>query len=245
MKLKIIGKKADNIIPVLKRREEERECLKREKQRKVCHKECRIESSDEDDDDDEGSDDSDSDGCKHMRRGGKYDKIKNIKHKNLVNDCDSDSDRDDSDDDRCKNKCMSSPPEKDNSNNKKDMNIGLDSAPEKKEIIKNEEKLDENDKESIMKMVRTQNFVEGFWEENEYTKEIMNKYKKEYEQIKEIKNKNMNDTIALTILIIYFLNKEHPNLISELIMIIKKAKQFISKQTKDNYDNIIKEIGLN
>ena len=100
-------------------------------------------------------------------------------------------------------------------------------------------------KERIMKMVGTQNFVEGFWEDNEYTKEIKNKYQKEYEQIKGIKNKNMNDNIALTILIIYFLNKEHPDLITELIMIIKKAKQFISKQTKDNYDNIIKEVGLN
>jgi len=55
----------------------------------------------------------------------------------------------------------------------------------------------------------------------------------------------MNEKIALTILIIYFMNKEHSNLISELIMIIKKAKQFILKETKDSYDNIIKEIGLN
>ena len=108
-----------------------------------------------------------------------------------------------------------------------------------------EEKLYGNEKERIMKMVGTQNFIEGYWEENQYTKIIKNKYQKEYEQIKEIKDKNMNDTIALTILIIYFLNKEHPNLISELIMIIKKAKQFISKQTNDSYDNIIKEVGLN
>ena len=110
---------------------------------------------------------------------------------------------------------------------------------------KEEKKLDPNEKESIMKMVATQNFVEGYWEENEYTKEIKNKYQKEYEQIKGIKNKNMNDIIALTILIIYFLNKEYPDLISELVMIIKKAKQFISKHTNDSYDNIIKEMGLN
>ena len=94
-------------------------------------------------------------------------------------------------------------------------------------------------------MIRTQNFVEGYWEENEYTKEIKTKYQKEYEQIKGIKNKNMNDIIALTILILYFLNKEYPDLISELIMIIKKARRFISKQTNDSYDNIIKEMGLN
>ena len=55
----------------------------------------------------------------------------------------------------------------------------------------------------------------------------------------------MNDIIALTILILYFLNKEYPDLISELIMIIKKARRFISKQTNDSYDNIIKELSLN
>ena len=93
-------------------------------------------------------------------------------------------------------------------------------------------------------MIGTQNFIEGFWEENEYTKKIKDKYQKEYDLIKGIKNKNMNEMIALTIIIIYFINKEHSNLISELVMIIKKAKQFILKETKDSYDNIIKEIGL-
>ena len=114
-----------------------------------------------------------------------------------------------------------------------------------KPIKEEEKKFDMDEKESIMKMIGTQNFIEGFWEENEYTKKIKEKYQKEYDLIKGIKNKNMNEIIALTIIIIYFMNKEHSNLISELIMIIKKAKQFILKETKDTYDNIIKEIGLN
>ena len=157
-------------------------------------------------------------------------------------DCDDDCDdecgggyggrynRDNSDDDRdyCKNeKCCENEPIK--------------------EIVKKEEekKFDINEKESIMKMIGTQNFIEGYWEENEYTKIIKEKYQKEYDLIKNIKNKNMNEIIAITILIIYFINKEHSNLLSELLMIIKKAKQYILKETKDNYDNIIKEIGLN
>ena len=198
MKLKIIGKKEDNIIPILRREERYLEC---------CYQAC-----------------CDEDEC-----------------------CDYDYDEccDGDDEDCCYMKC-SSPPKahyenyKNNFSDKnEDIKFDFGSASfEKNKIIKKEEKLDLNEKESIMKMVGTQNFVEGFWEENEYTKEIKNKYQKEYEQIKGIKNKNMNDTIALTILIIYFLNKEHPNLISELIMIIKKAKQFISKKTKDNYDNM-------
>ena len=121
------------------------------------------------------------------------------------------------------------------------------SAKSENEIIKkeSEQKFDMNEKESIMKMIGTQNFIEGFWEENEYTKKIKEKYQKEYDLIKGIKNKNMNDIIAITIIIIYFIHKENPNLISELIIIIKKAKKFILKKTKESYDNIIKEIGLN
>ena len=111
-------------------------------------------------------------------------------------------------------------------------------------IEKEEENIDMNEKENIMKMIGTQNFIEGFWEENEYTKKIKDKYKKEYDLIKGMKNKNMNEKIALTILILYVLNKDYPHLISELVMIIKKARQFILKETKDNYDNIIKEIGI-
>ena len=198
MKLKILGNKEDNVIPILRREEYyERD--------EMCCADMACDDEDE---------------------------------------CDIGCCYDDDDVDEC---CMSSPPardycyEKGSSNSDKES----DEEQEKKEAIKQEEKSNGNEKENIMEMVGTQNFVEGYWEENERTKKIKTKYEKEYEQIKGIKDKNMNDTIALTILIIYFLNKEYPDLISELIMIIKKAKQFILKQTKDSYDNIIKELGLN
>ena len=45
-------------------------------------------------------------------------------------------------------------------------------------------------------------------------------------------------------LIIYFIEKEHPELLDELLMIIKKAKIFILKEAKETYDNIIKEISI-
>ena len=106
-------------------------------------------------------------------------------------------------------------------------------------------KNESNGTDSIMKMINTQDFIEGSWEENEYTKKIIEKYKKEYELLKGLKNKNMNDKIALTILIIYYINKEHSNLLNDLIMIMKKAKLFIHKNTNDNYENLIKEVGLN
>jgi uncharacterized protein YegL len=112
----------------------------------------------------------------------------------------------------------------------------------KKEEIK---ELDLNNKEHIMKMINTQDFIEGYWEENAYTKIIKQKYKKEYNLIKRLKNKNIDDNIALTILIIYFINKEHSELLNDLLMIIKKAKIFIEKKTKDKYENIIKKSGIN
>ena len=114
-----------------------------------------------------------------------------------------------------------------------------------KDKIEEIKELDINNKEHIMKMINTQDFIEGYWEENPYTKKIKDKYKKEYNLIKGLKNKNIDDNIALTILIIYFINKEHSELLNDLLMIIKKAKIFIEKKTKDKYENIIKKSGIN
>ena len=94
-------------------------------------------------------------------------------------------------------------------------------------------------KNDIMKIINTQDFVNGFWEVNEYTKIIKEKYQKEYDIL--IKNIT-NEKVVITILMVYFINKEHPELLDELLMIIKKAKLFIKKETKISYENIIKQI---
>ena len=104
------------------------------------------------------------------------------------------------------------------------------------------DKFDLDSKDNIMKMINSQDYIEGCWEENEYTKLVKEKYLKEYEILKGLNNKNIDDKTALTILIIYFINKEHSELLNELLMIIKKAKMFIQNITNDSYDNIIKEI---
>ena len=95
-----------------------------------------------------------------------------------------------------------------------------------------------------MKLINTQDFIDGYWEENEYTKIIQEKYQKEYDLLKGLKTKNINDKIALTILVIYFINKEHSELLADLLMILKKAKIYIQKEAKDSYENIIKELGI-
>ena len=112
----------------------------------------------------------------------------------------------------------------------------------KKEKI---EEINLDNKEHIMKMINTQDFIEGCWEENSYTKKLKEKYIEEYNSIKGIKNKNIDNNTALTILIIYFINKKHPELLKDLLMIFKKAKMFIEKKTKDKYENIIKILGIN
>ena len=40
-----------------------------------------------------------------------------------------------------------------------------------------------------MKMINTQDFIDGFWEENNYTKIIKEQYQKEYDLLKNIKIK--------------------------------------------------------
>ena len=74
---------------------------------------------------------------------------------------------------------------------------------------------------------------------------MKNKYNKNFNSLKEIKDKTIDDKVAITILIIYFITKKHSELLNELIMIMEKAKSFINKETKDSYESIIKQIGLN
>ena len=126
-----------------------------------------------------------------------------------------------------------------NNNNEEDV---ISYGSEIKDI---KETINTNKKDDIMKIINTQDFVNGFWEVNEYTNIIKEKFKKEYNILKGIKNKNITDNVAITFLIIYFIDKEHPELVDELLMIIKKAKIFILNEAKETYENIIKEISIN
>jgi len=123
-----------------------------------------------------------------------------------------------------------------------------DEKKEKKEIKKEEKKekeenikLNLNNKDDIMKIINSQNFIEGFWDINNKTKIIQQKYEKEF---KLLKGKNIDDIVAMTIIIIYFIKKEHQELIEELVMILKKAKLYIQDKNGDSYENIIKKAGI-
>ena len=114
-----------------------------------------------------------------------------------------------------------------------------------KKTIEKEIKLNLNDKENVMKIINRQDFVEGFWDINDLTKIIKNKYENEFKLLKDLNEKNIDDIVTMTILIIYFINKEHKELLEELVMIIKKAKLYIQNKVNDSYENIIKKAGIN
>ena len=61
------------------------------------------------------------------------------------------------------------------------------------------------EKEKLMKIIKTQDYIDGFWDVNDMTKFIFEKYKKKYDLLKE---KNFDDKVAMTILMIYYLKTE-------------------------------------
>ena len=112
----------------------------------------------------------------------------------------------------------------------------------KENIIKNDEMNILSNKSDIMKMINTQDFIKGFWEENDYTKIIKEKYITQYNSLKNLKDININDQVAITILVILFISNEHKELLNELYLVIKKAKIFINKETNCSYEDIIKKM---
>ena len=149
-----------------------------------------------------------------------------------------------------------------NSNNNQLMSHKSEYNNNDKDKVKDEEKIAEkekkeekieiipkikdlNEKETLMKMINTQEFIEGYWEENEYTKIIKDKYQNVYNSLKQLKIKNINEKIIMTILVIFYINKEQQKYLDELIMIIKKAKIFILKEANESYENIVKKINNN
>ena len=103
-------------------------------------------------------------------------------------------------------------------------------------------KLDLNEKENVIEIIKSQNFEEGFWDINEKTMNIKNKYENEFNKLKQMYYLNIDDIIAMTIIVLYFIYNEQKELIDELVMFIKKAKLYIKNKTGDNYDNIIKKV---
>ena len=91
-------------------------------------------------------------------------------------------------------------------------------------------------KNYITKLILSQNIIEGYWDENEETKELMNIIEQDKidQIITNIKSLNIEEenenTIKYTILVIYYLNTEYSDKIDEYILIINKAKKYLINQ---------------
>ncbi len=101
-----------------------------------------------------------------------------------------------------------------------------------------------NEKENVIEIIKSQNFEEGFWDINEKTMNIKNKYENEFNKLKQLNDINIDDIIVMTIIVLYFIYKDQKELVDEFVMFIKNAKLYIKNKTGENYDNIIKKVGL-
>ena len=101
----------------------------------------------------------------------------------------------------------------------------------------NSPKINLKNKDDIMKIINTQDFIEGYWEINEQTKYIKEKYLDKFNALNT--KINLNDKIIITILIIFFIENECNEFLNELNIIIRKAKLYIQKNAKKSYEEII------
>ena len=90
--------------------------------------------------------------------------------------------------------------------------------------------------ESVKDIIFSQNICEGFWNINSQTELVKSKYLLDF---KFLRSENYDDITSITILIIYFLNKEHKELSSKLAILFKKAKLYIKNKTGISYKKIV------
>ena len=96
--------------------------------------------------------------------------------------------------------------------------------------------------DNLKKLIRCQNFVEGFWDINNETEIIKAKYGKEFKLLKKLEGKNIDDNVDMNIIIIYFINKEYSKYVNEMMIIIKKAKLYVQTKVGYSCEKIINEI---
>ena len=115
-------------------------------------------------------------------------------------------------------------------------------------LYNNLDKLDfKFEKRDITKLIISQNIIEGYWDENEETKELLNIIDKDkiniiISKIKSLNKRKENENkIKYTILVIYYLNTDYFDKINEYILIINKAKKYLLNQGV-KYEEIIEGI---
>ena len=122
---------------------------------------------------------------------------------------------------------------------------------EEKKVEQNKEekkqiKKPKKDTNKELDLIMTQDTIEGFWNENNETKKLINiitlsKFNKIKNEIIAL-NKGENGTkIIYTVLVIYYLKKEYQDELQEFKLIINKAIKFLKKNGID-YNSIVSKI---
>ena len=106
---------------------------------------------------------------------------------------------------------------------------------------------DKNEEIDLVELMTSQDAINGFWVENEYTKKIEKLLSVDIiENINKIClkcNKKEKKTIFFTILVIYFISNKYKSKIDEYKLVLNKAKNYLKKQ-KINYDQIISKMNI-
>ena len=100
----------------------------------------------------------------------------------------------------------------------------------------------ENSNINIDKIIMNQDIIEGSWNEDEETKNLINiinkeKYNNICQRVKSLNKGDKETKILYTIVVIYYLTTEHSNKINEYKLVINKAKKFLLKYGI-NYDEL-------
>ena len=117
----------------------------------------------------------------------------------------------------------------------------------KSDISNNNKNNNNNDnKNNNTSLILSQDIIEGFWDENNETKRIINIVTSDI--FDKIKNKiiplkkGQNETkIIYTILVVYYLKTKCADNLNEYRLVINKANKFLSKNGI-NYDDIVSGI---
>ena len=98
---------------------------------------------------------------------------------------------------------------------------------------------DFNENINIIKLITSQDFVNGCWKENEYTTVIKKTYIRAFNILKDEFNKNLNNykELLFTFIVLYYLEKEKAEILDDLEYSIYKAKNYFSKYNS-SYDII-------
>jgi len=107
---------------------------------------------------------------------------------------------------------------------------------ESTDIIKENININKLKKKDIMKLILSQDIIEGYWDENEESKELMNIIDKDIINKINLKIKSLNKgeeiekKIKYTILVLYYLNTAYHDKIGDYKLIINKAEKYLMSQ---------------